>query len=351
MPRPVSSCTAPKISVVIATLNRQASLARLLRQLDAQTLDPAAFETIVVDDGSTEPVGQTVGLSGFRSSITVLRTERVGAAAARHAGIARARGEVIVILDDDIQVRPDFLAAHLEMHPSGSRNVVLGWIRPDPAAQLPVFERFHAEVLERFGDDVRNGRVALQGTHVATGNVSFPRADYLTIGGFDPSLPHSEDAELGVRLQKAGVTLTFSNRATVVHSSDRASLAAWRRRAFVYGVCDRRIARKHPDVPSADPWRYLSEVHPLSRPLLAAAVVVPSMMALVARATMLAAFCADRLGARRLGLRATTLAYGIEYFRGVRHASGTLRNAVTEYRQSAARRREAAVTTAVRHAC
>jgi glycosyltransferase involved in cell wall biosynthesis len=306
---------------------------RLLSQLTSQTLPPDVFETIVVDDGSTEPVATVLRSHTFPYALTVLRSEHVGAAAARHRGLQRAVGEIIVVVDDDVQIGPDFLARHLEMHPIGSRRAVLGWIRPDTTAAMPLFERFHADVLERFALEARTGSLQLQGTHLATGNVSIRRADYFSVGGFDVSLKHSEDAELGVRLQKAGVSLTFSDRARVIHSSDHASVSGWMRRAFVYGACDLQIARKHRDAPYADPWRYLWLVHPLSRPVLFVSVFSPSMMHVIALAAMRAAFAIEHIGAERFALIVTTVVYGIEYFRGVRHEAGSLGQAMADYRR------------------
>src|SRR5262245_37524287 len=337
--RPDGNAAPPGVRRGSATLNRYPALLRLLRQRERQARSYGRFEVVVVDDGSTLPVASALDTERLGFHVTVLRSERTGAAAARHRGIGHAVGEIVVVLDDDIQIERDFLAQHLALHPAGSRNAVLGWIRPDPAIALPIFERFHADVLERFAADVCSGRLTLQGTHLATANVSFRRADYLAVGGFDPALKHSEDAELGVRLEKSGVMLKFADRAAVIHSSDHTSLAAWLRRAFLYGLCDLQIAAKHDDVPSANPWRYLWAVHPASRLLLAAGVVMPSLMHVVARTGMRVASAIDRLGACRAAIKATTVVYGIEYFRGVRHGSGSLRGAIAGLRQYASVRR------------
>jgi glycosyltransferase involved in cell wall biosynthesis len=341
----------PQISVVVATLNRQRSLVRLLQQLAQQTLSYDEFETIVVDDGSKESVAGILGLGTTPFSLTVLRSDHTGASAARHRGIEQSSGDIIVVLDDDVQIAADFLVGHMEMHPPGSRNVVLGRIRPDLAADMPLFERFHADVLERFALDVRAGRLELCGTHLATGNVSFRRADYFAVGGFDSSLEHSEDAELGVRLQKAGVTLKFAGQASVIHSSDHANLNAWIRRAFRYGACDLRIAHKHPDAEYANPWRYLWVVHPFSRPLLFASVLFPRLMYWVARGVMQAAYGLDRLHAQRFAIAATTVVYGIHYFRGVRHQERSVRAAIADcWRYRSARRAvDSAVAQSLRH--
>jgi glycosyltransferase involved in cell wall biosynthesis len=261
----------------------------------------------------------------------VLTQENAGAARARHRGITAARGDLIVITDDDMQVSPDFLARHVSAHPAGSRRAVLGWVRLDSPQAMPLFERQYAEPLKCMAAEVAAGR-ELDGTNLYTGNVSFHRQDYLAVGGFDPSLARSEDAELGVRLEKAGVTLCFSEAARTMHSSDHTRLRYWMRRAFEYGVWDFRIGRKHPDVTGASPWRFLAQVNPISVPMLLAAVAVPSLTRLLAWLAMAVALAVDRLGASRLGLAGANFVWGLEYFRGVRAESGSFAEAVEDLR-------------------
>lgn len=315
--------TAPRVSVVVATHDRPASVERLVRQLGAQDLAGHEFEIVVVDDGSAEPVAPRLQRLDLPCALTVLTQQNAGAACARQRGIAVAAGELVVVVDDDMQVMPDFVASHLSAHPAGSRRAVLGWVRLDDARAMPLFERQHAQALERLAADVRSGRWTLEGANLYTGNVSFRRDDYLAVGGFDPSLGRSEDAELGVRLEKAGVLLYFSEAARAVHSSDHASLPGWRRRAFEYGRWDLQIARKHPEVATASPWRFLFRVNPISRPLLMASVVAPFMTRPLADLAMAVALAVDRLGWERLALAGATLVYGLEYFRGVGAEAGS----------------------------
>ncbi|HZN95367.1 MAG TPA: glycosyltransferase family 2 protein, partial [Myxococcales bacterium] len=174
----------PRISLVVATFNRAPLLARLLQQLDAQTLPPSQFEVVVVDDGSKEPVaGHLDGLS-VRYPLRVLRQANAGVAKARHQGVLQARGEILAIVDDDMQVPPEFLKAHLDAHQGPEPTAVLGRIRPDPSLQkMPVFERFHAASLEKWSSSVKSGASRAVGNNLCTGNVSMRRADYLEVGG------------------------------------------------------------------------------------------------------------------------------------------------------------------------
>ena len=76
-----------KLSVLIPTWNRPATVRRLLAQLDAQTLPPGDFEVIVVDDGSTPEAARALAELRLNISVRVLRQENTGAAAAAYPGM------------------------------------------------------------------------------------------------------------------------------------------------------------------------------------------------------------------------------------------------------------------------
>jgi GT2 family glycosyltransferase len=338
----MSNNTPTMMSVVIATHNRLPSLIRLLRQLGRQTMSADRFEVVVVDDGSKEPVEFAVHSLRTAYRLTVVTQENAGAAAARHRGVERASGDILVIIDDDMQVPPHFLAEHLRRHPRGSRTAVLGRMLADASIDtMPLFERFHAAMLDRFAADVEAGRRQVDGTRLYTGNVSMRRADYLAVGGFDPSLGHSEDVELGIRLQKSGVRFVASETASTIHSSDHASQAAWMNRALLYGIFDSRIARKHPE-PFVSPWRQLWDAHPLSRPFLAASVLAPRVAGGVAHLGMAVSMRLDKAGYERTAIAGATVVYAMQYFRGVRREAGSLRTVLRQMTSYARQRRRAA---------
>lgn len=325
----------------MATYNRLALLPRILEQLARQTLPPGDYEVVVVDDGSREPVqGPLQALAkALPYPLRVETQQNAGAAAARHRGVLAARGDVVIITDDDMQVPEDFLQRHLEQHPPGSRHVVLGRIDPDPAlADMPLFERWYAYLHERLAQ--RLHQEGAHGWNLYTGNVSFRREDYVAVGGFDPGLKQSEDIELGIRLEKAGCQVRFCNESYVLHGSDHTSFEKWLARAHRYGVMDSRLSERHWDVPQVDPWRMLFEMNALARPLLATAVMLPGPTKPVTGALMGAARLADRLGLERVAFKSTSVAYTMEYLRGARAEAGSWREVarrLKRYWQSSAR--------------
>lgn len=109
---------ATPISVVMATRDRAALCERAVRSVLAQRHQQ--WRLIVVDDGSTDGTGEMVAALGDER-ITVVRTEGIGAAAARNAGLVAATGEWVTFLDDDNVMDPSWLhavAVHAARQPS-----------------------------------------------------------------------------------------------------------------------------------------------------------------------------------------------------------------------------------------
>ncbi len=315
------------LSVVVATYNRAHLLPVLLKSLSSQTLAATSFDVVLVDDGSKQPVGQIVDAFARSLTIKLIEQQNAGQAAARDRGVQAATGDIIVVVDDDMVLANDFLERHLAWHRLGYR-VVLGRILSSPELQnLPLFERFHADQLEKFTESVLSGKQP-RGTHVCTGNLSFRRADYLAVGGFDRSLLRSEDRDLGIRLEILGAPFVFGYDAQSTHDSDHASLDVWLRRAYNYGMYDAKISDKHPSVESANPWQYFFMVNPLTRPIIVAVTVFPILGKGLSRAAWKISEWFDDNGFDRIALRGATLVYGVEYFRGMRTQAGSLARSV-----------------------
>ncbi|MFO0596799.1 MAG: glycosyltransferase [Myxococcaceae bacterium] len=324
---------SPRVSVVISTFNRLPLLQELLDALGRQTYPRTDFEVIIVDDGSKVPVEPALSKRNDPYRLTVITQANAGAAAARDAGIQQARGELVVITDDDMIVPPEFIAEHVKAHDAG-HSVVLGQIADDGHLEgKPLFERFHADQLARFVARYREHPTAVRGVMVCTGNVSFRRRAYLEVGGFDRSLDRSEDRELGVRLQKAGEKLYFCASAVTRHRSDHTDLSVWMKRNFNYGVYDSRIHVRHPDRVDTDPWHFWFLVNPVSRAVLMTSVASPRLGATLSKLAYHSAEAFDRARgvvplAGRVAIAGATLSYGLEYFRGVRTEAGSLRKAL-----------------------
>ncbi|MET0387984.1 MAG: glycosyltransferase [Polyangiales bacterium] len=307
------------LAVVIATYNRGTLLVRLLEDLAAQRA-AGVFEVVIVDDGSEPPARPLCEARRWPFPLRFIEQANTGQARARHRGISATAADIVVITDDDMALPPDFIAEHRALHAAGA-EVVLGLIRPaEDLAQKPLFERFHAAQLAAFATAQRHTDAPPPGAALCTGNVSLRRARYLAVGGFDDTLLRSEDRDLGIRLEKAGAKLVFSERAYCLHHSDHTDRVVWLQRAFNYGISDYHIGRKHADDKRHDPWIFWLLVNPVSRPLLLAAVGSDALGRALSQAAQRTSEWLDDRGLERLAIKGTTLVYGLEYFRGVRAA-------------------------------
>jgi len=115
------------ITVILPTHNPAPPiLARTLAALAGQAPEPAG-QIILVDNASDPPVNATEWASAL-PGLTVVRETRLGLTLARAAGIAASSGELIVFVDDDNLLAPDYLgrareffAAHPEVGAAGGR--------------------------------------------------------------------------------------------------------------------------------------------------------------------------------------------------------------------------------------
>ena len=102
------------VSVVIPTRNRPRFLGEAVGSVLNQTEPP--LEIIVVDDGSSETCREKIDrLCSLDSSLSIIHfPQNRGAGAARNFGLAQARGDFVLFLDDDDLLQPDTLKSSLD---------------------------------------------------------------------------------------------------------------------------------------------------------------------------------------------------------------------------------------------
>src|ERR1041384_5594624 len=103
----------PRVSVIVRSYNRLPALAELLEALLAQDHD--SFEVVVVEQtqaGAGEDVARLDALARDRR-FRLLRYPPLGGPRARNAGVRRARGDLLVFIDDDdLPASTDWLRRH-----------------------------------------------------------------------------------------------------------------------------------------------------------------------------------------------------------------------------------------------
>jgi len=105
---PGEPAVAPSLSVVVTLLNEAATLEELYRRT-VETLGDGGYELILVDDGSRDGTWAIVErLHAADPRVRAVRFKRnFGQHPAMHAGLARARGEIVVTMDGDLQNAPE----------------------------------------------------------------------------------------------------------------------------------------------------------------------------------------------------------------------------------------------------
>lgn len=238
--------TVPAASVVIPTTGRRVtSLARLLDALSRQDAN-LPVEVIVVSDGPRDALQAVPKLAAGLDVRSVVHGVNRGRAAACNSGIAVARGETILLLDDDMEPAAGWLRGHLFAH---ARSPAVGVIGAAPIAadrlDHPVGGYFARRFKRHLAKLSRLERIGYR--DVYTGNFSISRSALRAVGGFDEGFTAygNEDGELALRLMEGGTVFVYEPQAVAVQHHDKDLPAAFadsraKGRTAVF------LAKKHP---------------------------------------------------------------------------------------------------------
>lgn len=287
----------PLVSVIIPTHQRCAALRRALLSLARQTVAADSYEVIVSVDGSTDGTSEMLAAFEAPYALRTVTGEQRGRATTCNAAIALARGEVLIILDDDMRVVPDFVELHHRHHPRGSWLCVLGAVPVELNGSSPHAARYVQAKFDAHMSRLEQPDQLYLPRSFYTGNASL-RAEVLReVGGFDESftLYGNEDVELALRLRAAGVKLHYDPEALArqEYGKDLRGLAG---DTLAKGGTTVLLARIHPHTFEA---LRLAAPRDSSRPWLAARAILlwlTRRWAGVATAAFALAALLERLG-------------------------------------------------------
>jgi GT2 family glycosyltransferase len=237
------------ISVVIPTYQRYECVERLLQAFNRQTLSPDRFEVIVVIDGSQDSTFQVVtGIETPYMLHCIWQTNK-GVASARNTGIHQAVGELIVLLDDDMEPAPHFLEGHLKAHPPGSRLGVVGAAPIQYGPSSPPLVAFIGSGFNSRLEKFAQPGYAIPFKEAYTGNFSIRREILLGAGGFDADFKvyGYEDYELALRLVRNGVKIIFSAEA-LAHQHYEKDTTSFLYNSISRGRSAVLMLSKHPEI-------------------------------------------------------------------------------------------------------
>lgn len=233
------SGSPPSIDVVLVVYGRWDLTESCLQHLSRQTVP---HRLIVVDNGSTD--GTAENISEQYPEATLIRLERnMPYATACNRGVRSGNGEAIVILNNDVDCRPDFLERLTAPLGNGEVGAVSGLLL-QPGEELidslglsadrtlAAFPRFHGRPVS----EAHPSEPTLTGPAGAA--AAYRRSAWEEMGGLDEGVfAYMEDFELALRLRAAGWKAVAVMDAIAIHigSATHGRRSAWQRRHGGFG--------------------------------------------------------------------------------------------------------------------
>ena len=240
---------APLVTVLVCTYNRAKLLPLALASALAQTWP---CEVLVVDDGSTDTTPEVLAAAQAGGGVRALRQEpNQGKPAALARGVAEARGEAILVLDDDDLLMPGAVQVlATALFDGGADDTrVAAWadtITFDDATGAPTSVIPAVRVPSALVP-----RAVLQQIPAMPGATLVRRSAWLAAGPLDPTLIRGQDMDLFLALSRLGPIVTVPIPTFWYRSHDAL-------RGSAAGQWNKRDASKHRA-------RFLSFVQPVFR--------------------------------------------------------------------------------------
>lgn len=227
------------ISLIVCTRDRAASLEGTLRAFDSVDVPfGCEAELIVVDNASVDHTAAVVHQAQLRRlDIRYVQETKPGLSLARNAGLARARGSVLLFTDDDVVPARDWMERLAQPLLLDQCDGVVGGVHLAEHLQRPWMNQTHKNWLAA-QHPPQPGEVQLVGA-----NMGFLKAVLERIPGFDPelgagALGFGEDTLFSMQMAKAGYRLQPAFDARVVHhlSPSRLLRSSWLSAALKHGA-------------------------------------------------------------------------------------------------------------------
>jgi len=234
-----------RLTVVIPTHNRHEKVINTIACIQRQNLPGDQYEIIVVDDASNPPV--TLPAEEGQAKVSLIRFDKsVERAVGRTTAAEAGRGELVLFLDNDLIVEPDFLEQHLKAHEDWPGALVIGKILLPPQALTHPGIRFR-QALELTGVPDARGPV-ISRTFCTAANMSIRRTRYLEMGGFHTEMVPIEDQDFALRLTAEGGQIVFVPQALAIHDDEWLDFPRFCRRQQVSALHMVAFGRRYPEL-------------------------------------------------------------------------------------------------------
>jgi GT2 family glycosyltransferase len=210
---------APSVSVIVPTYRREGLLRRTLA--DVLKLRWPDLEIIVVDQTEEHEPATAELLDALRSRIWHVRHAPPGVVGAINRGLAAARGDVALLLDDDIAITDaDLVAAHVANYGDASIGAVAGRVLDAADPTEGTYDAGSADPVWGFFRSRWDHAVRCEVTTAPGANMSVRREAVLRLGGLDERITGNGfrwENDLCLSLRAAGLRTVYDPRPTVFH--------------------------------------------------------------------------------------------------------------------------------------
>ncbi|EKN71690.1 glycosyl transferase, group 2 family protein [Neobacillus bataviensis LMG 21833] len=289
-----------EVSIIIPSQNKYPLNLFTLYSLELQTFNLAKMEVIFINDASTDQTADNLKDYSPPFHFKYIHSKKkLGRAKVRNLGIRSARGSLLIFLDAEMIVEPDFVVNHYKHHQT-KNNVILSGVMHSHALYSCVFPAFSEQKVDTIADLTKNNKeiytrfrnrkgtsnepypileksdlarntyrnlafkafpwyrqiirnygADLQGfafpwMAFLTGNVSIRKELIVQAGEFDEEFYHYgyEDWELGYRLYKMGAHYMVSDKVITYHQEHPVGESKWKEAVGNFGL----FTIKHHDV-------------------------------------------------------------------------------------------------------
>jgi glucosyl-dolichyl phosphate glucuronosyltransferase len=237
------------LSVIICTRNRGQLLKNTLERLLQQQCTPWTFETVVVDNGSTDDTKSIVaGLAGKTTNLKYVYESRPGIGHARNIGFNASTGRFIAYLDDDAVPVPGWCAIicrtlqESENLSESRLGIIGGPVEPVFEGGKPAWLSPKLRVAYTVVDFGPERRTFPWRAGPLSANMALLRTVH-EVNTWNESLLMCEDADLQLRIARKGLKFIYVPEMKVHHFIPRERLSTeWlAKRYFAEGVAQRYL--------------------------------------------------------------------------------------------------------------
>ena len=242
----------PFISIVIPVRNEEKVLPGLLAEILNQEYDPSLFEVLVADGQSTDGTQQIVEKVAAAAPCHVRLIDNPGikSSAGRNAGVAVARGDIILFLDGHCHLPSRTLLADTVniMQSSGAECLCRPQplIAPQASATGQAIAAVRASQLGHGRDSLIYDLNYSGYVDPSSSGATYTKQALQAVGPYDERFDACEDVELNTRIRKAGFR-AYTHPSLAVYYEPRGSVSGLFRQMVRYGRGRIRLAGKHPD--------------------------------------------------------------------------------------------------------